>query len=429
VIDRENIPIFTLINMMSFAEIREGFIFSVRALSVNKLRTILSLTGVTIGIFAMISVFTVVDSLEFSIRDLVSGLGDDLVFVKKWPMGPEDGAEEYEWWKYFQRDEPSIKDMDKLADQLTSAAALSFDSKLTRPISYYNNSIDNCPLLCTTSSFTDVYPLNLKSGRFFTFGEHRGGRNVCVIGATVNDDLFNGADPIGRTIRVAGKKTTVIGLVEREGESIVGQNFDDVVVVPVLYASTFADITKTPNTIWIKAKEGVSNDEMKDEVVGKLRSIHRLRPTEDKDFSLMEISMVTAALDSLFGLVKVVALIIGMFSILVGGFGIANIMFVSVKERTKIIGIQKALGAKQAFILLQFLIESVALSVIGGGLALLLIWLLTIVLGTTIGFELVMTSQNLLLGLGISITIGVLAGIIPAWQASRLDPVEAIRAG
>ena len=253
------------------------------------------------------------------------------------------------------------------------------------------------------------------------------GRPVCVIGADIADGLFAGASPLGRTVKIKGRKAEVIGLMEREGESLLGDNVDDVLIVPLNFGRQLVDVNNTQNTLFIKAKEGVTNLELKDEITGVLRSIHRLRPGEEKDFALNEMSIVANILDGIFGFFTTVALVIGMFSILVGGFGIANIMFVSVKERTSIIGIQKALGAKQAFILLQFLVESILLSFIGGIIALIVIYLLTLILSKAIGFDVFLSMKNVLIGIGITLVIGILAGIIPAFSASRLDPVEAIR--
>jgi putative ABC transport system permease protein len=383
--------------------------------------------GVTIGIFAMISVFTLVDSLELSLKDLVSGIGDDLVFINKWPQGLEEGEEEYAWWKYFQRDEPSLRDMKMLKARLNSAEELAFISEVMRKVSYRNNSISSSTIWLSSASFVNVYPLKIEQGRFFTESEARNGSGLCLIGAKVADDLFGSIDPMGREIKVAGNKATVIGLLEREGESLIGNNFDEMVIVSAPFARSFANLQETQNAIWVKAKNGVEIEALKDEIIGKLRAIHRLRPTEDKDFSLNQISMFTDLIDGIFGMLKLVALVIGMFSILVGGFGIANIMFVSVKERTKMIGIQKALGAKKLFILLQFLIESMLLSLIGGLVALLLISILMYVISAFSDLDAKLTMGNAILGLSISLFIGVLAGVIPAWRASRLDPVVAIR--
>jgi putative ABC transport system permease protein len=413
--------------VLSFDEIKESLTFSARSLMVNKLRTFLSLLGVTIGIFAIIMVFSLVDSMEKSIRDTVSTLGDDLVFVEKWPMTIEEGETEYPWWKYWQRPEPSPKDLKVLLERLRTAQDGTFKTEFQADLSYGNSSVERGYVMLCDQAFERVYPLKIEKGRFFTQGEDQMGRAVCIIGADVNESLFGSLDALGRIIKVKGRKAEVIGVMEREGESMLGDNVDDVIIVPLNFGRQLVDITQTQNTLMVKANSGVSNIELKDDITGVLRNIHRLRPSEEKDFALNEMSIVANLLDGIFGFFKTVALVIGMFSILVGGFGIANIMFVSVRERTSIIGIQKALGAKQAFILLQFLFESVLLSLIGGIIALLIIYLLTLILTNAFGFDIFLGMNNVMIGIGITLVIGVIAGIVPAYRASRLDPVEAIR--
>lgn len=414
--------------MLSWAEIQESFNFSARALVVNKLRTFLSLLGVTIGIFAIIGVFALIDSMEANIKGMISDMGDDLVMVGKWPITIEEGESEYPWWKYLQRPEPSVRDKDMLLDRLTNAQGVAFRTDVRRELSAGNSLMENGTVLLCSQSMEKVYPMKLESGRYFTDAEERMAKPVCLLGYDVSETLFGSLSPLGKTMKIAGRKVTVIGKFEREGESIAGDNIDDIAMVPVTFGRQFADIRETENTLLVRAKAGVSLLALKDEITGVLRGIHRLRPKEEKDFSINQMSMITNILDEIFSFFTIVALVIGSFSILVGGFGIANIMFVSVKERTGIIGIQKALGAKEAFILLHFLIESVFLSFIGGALALLLIYALALIGTHFAGFEIFLSTKNVVTGLSVSLVIGVVAGVLPAWRASRLSPVDAIRA-
>jgi putative ABC transport system permease protein len=204
---------------------------------------------------------------------------------------------------------------------------------------------------------------------------------------------------------------------------------DKEVLVPVNYARNLIDL-KNENmeqVIMLRAKAGVSNDELIDELTGIMRSVHKLQPKEENDFALNQTSLISNQFDNLFGVVGIVGWVIGGFSILVGGFGIANIMFVSVKERTHIIGIQKSLGAKNYFVLSQFLFEAIFLSLIGGAIGLLIVFLITLVAGNAFSMEITLTRSNIILGLTISILIGVVSGFVPAYGASQLDPVEAIR--
>ncbi|NNC82534.1 MAG: FtsX-like permease family protein [Flavobacteriales bacterium] len=414
--------------MLSFTEIKESLNFSTQSLLVNKLRTFLSLLGVTIGIFAIMSTFSAVDSLEDTVKGMFSSMGDNLIFVHKMPWAPEEGDEEYAWWEYIKRPEPSIDDLDMLMSRLTKAENGAFRCDVMRELRYYNNVIDAAPVLICSKGMEQVYPFEIEEGRFFTSSEENMGKAVCLVGAKIVDDLFGGSDPIGRTIKVGGRKAVVIGHLVREGESFLGGSIDEVVMVPTGFGRNIADLTRTENMLLITSKPGVSNIALMDEIEGKLRAIRKLPPRRKNDFSIDELSVITNFFDGIFGFFKMVALVIGVFSILVGGFGIANIMFVSVKERTNIIGIQKALGAKQAFILLQFLVESVILCLIGGMVAILLILLVFWGLNSALGSEFYLSWMNLVLCVSIAVIIGVIAGFVPAWQASRMDPVVAIRA-
>ena len=208
-----------------------------------------------------------------------------------------------------------------------------------------------------------------------------------------------------------------------------GSMNDRTVILPINYFKTLVNLNETGSTIIVKARPLVSNDELRDELIGIMRSIRKLKLLADDNFEINETSLVTKRLDSLFGVIGTVGWIIGGFSLLVGGFGVANIMFVSVKERTNIIGIQKALGAKNYFVMLQFLFEAVFLSILGGILGLLIVFILVMIISNTTDFHLILTVGNIALGIGVSAFIGLVAGIVPAWTASRLDPVEAMRTG
>jgi putative ABC transport system permease protein len=230
-------------------------------------------------------------------------------------------------------------------------------------------------------------------------------------------------------IKLNGAKVTVIGVFKKEGESILGGSADTQVLVPINYARSIIDIKNEDldPQILVRAKPGISNDDLVDELTGLMRSIRKLKPRSEENFALNQTSLISNQFDSLFGVVGIVGWVIGGFSILVGGFGIANIMFVSVKERTNIIGIQKSLGAKNYFILSQFLFEAVFLSLLGGMIGLFIVFLLTLVAGDSMGMEVSLSRSNVILGFTISILIGVVSGFVPAYGASQLDPVEAIR--
>jgi len=280
-----------------------------------------------------------------------------------------------------------------------------------------------------TAGYDQVRSFSLQNGRYFSTQELNNGRPVCVIGDYVAYVLFGNLNPVGKTIKIGGKKTMVVGVLEKEGESMFGESVDEIVMLPVNYARSMVDLRSrfiSPQ-LFVKAKDGISLDALKDELTIIMRSLRRLSPKSDDNFALNEMSILSRGFDDFFGFLNMVGLIIGGFSILVGGFGIANIMFVSVKERTNIIGIQKALGAKRFFILTQFLSEAVMLCLIGGGVGLFLIFLIGVASSEFMDFELALSVENMMLGFGISATIGLISGFIPALSASRLDPVEAMR--
>ena len=402
----------------------ESLRFAWLAIVNNRLRTFLSLLGVTIGIVAIISVFTIVDALEKNVRDSVESLGENVVYIQKWPWG---GSGEYQWWKYYKRPKVTHKEFKKINERCTNANAVAFSFRGSRTIKNGNNVIENVEVSGISYEYPQILSFNIADGRFFTHSEMSSGKNFVLIGHLVSEALFENFNPVGETIKISGISAKVIGLIEKQGESIIGNSHDDKVICSYLFAKRFLNERKTDPLIMVSAMDGVSNEELKTELRGIMRTIRRVRPMEDDNFSMNEVSLIKQGLDDLFSVIGMAGWIIGGFSILVGGFGIANIMFVSVKERTKIIGIQKALGAKNIFILLQFLFESIFLCLLGGVFGLTIVWGLATVAGNMLDFSLSLTVENIVLGLSVSAIIGLISGIIPALSASRLDPVEAIR--
>lgn len=411
--------------LLLFKFIAESFRFAIVALVVNKVRTILSLLGITIGIFSIISVFSVFDSLEKAIRDDINSLGDDVLFIQKWPWAM--GGSDYPWWRYWQRPEASLLDMRELERRSNAAQAFAFMVGASRDVSHMNTTIQSVSIQAVSHDFAQVMPFDLETGRYFTPAESQGGRNVAIIGAEIAETLFPNSYPIGKSIKIFGLRLEVIGVIKKKGENLFGNSDDKNIIIPVNFARNVIDIRNTGTTIVAKAKPGVSNDQLKDELTGILRSVRKLKPAADDNFAINEMDIINRGFDQLFGVIAIVGWIIGGFSLLVGGFGIANIMFVSVKERTSQIGIQKSLGAKNYFILLQFLIEAVFLSVIGGLVGLLIVLGLSIVVTNFTSFTLLLSAGNIVLGVVVSAFIGLVSGFLPAWSASRLDPVEAMR--
>lgn len=407
---------------------RESILFAFHALRANKLRTFLSLLGISIGIFAIISVFTAVDSMEDNVQSSVQSLGDNVIFIEKWPWGFGEG--EYPWWKYWQRPLPGVREMEELKERTTTISYYSFEAYLgNKLIKYKNNSVENATLAFASHDFDKIKSFELTGGRYFSDIESATGKAVALIGSDIASGLFENQSPIDKQIITFGRKLTVIGVFKKEGSSILETSSDNLVLIPLNYARNIIDIRNDNVSPFIKAKvkDNVNNALAMEELKTAMRSIRRLRPSEDDDFALNESNLLTKNVSSLFDTVTFVGGIIGFFSVLVGGFGIANIMFVSVKERTNQIGIQKSLGAKNYFILLQFLVEAVVLCLIGGLIGLMIIWGLASLVTNALEFKMVLTMENISWGLGISAVIGIISGFVPAWVASRLDPVEAIR--
>lgn len=405
----------------------ESIRFALSALKSNVLRTLLSLLGVTIGIFAIIAVFTLVDSLELNIRQSMSFFGDKVLYVQKWPWIFE---ESYPWYRYVNRPVSSFSDYKFLEKNLLNAEEVAlYVSKKNKTVKHNNNSIEGINVMGITYTFNRINDVRLAEGRYFTPAELD--RNVAkaIIGDDMAKTLFLDQSPVGQTITLKGRKLTVIGVMQHQGTNLIGMPSNDVTcMIPY---NSFTKLYKIKNG-WIEpviAVKGKASDNklqwLEGEIRGIMRSRRGLKSFEEDNFAINRPELIATAITDIFDAVSIAGAIIGSFSILVGGFGIANIMFVSVKERTNQIGIQKSLGARNSFILNQFLFEAVFLSLIGGIAGLGLVSLLTFIPASI--FEIVITSKNVVTGISLSVAIGLIAGIAPALNAARLDPVIAIR--
>ncbi|MFC5271091.1 ABC transporter permease [Adhaeribacter terreus] len=404
----------------------ESFRFAVEALRANVLRTLLSLLGVTIGIFSIISVFTIVDSLERNVRNSMSFIGEGVIYVEKWPW-IFDGN--YPWWRYFKRPAPSLREFRALEKRLAHQQGVSiFWNKGGATLKNRSNSIFDINVQGVSFGFNKVSDVPVETGRYFTPQEIEGGRNVALIGADIASDLFPGQNPIGHDLKLKGLRFRVVGIMERQGENMFGASNDKNALIP--YTAFMRIYPVGPNRLEPSiAVKGLESDigllDLEYEIRGVMRSLRSLKPRDEDNFALNRPELLADMVTGLFDVVGIAGWVIGGFSILVGGFGIANIMFVSVKERTNIIGIQKSLGAKNFFILFQFLFEAIFLSLIGGGVGILLVFLITLIPQDAL--EIMLSIKNIVLGLSVSVVIGLLSGIIPAVLASNLDPVIAIR--
>jgi putative ABC transport system permease protein len=398
----------------------------------NKLRSFLSLLGVTIGIFCIIGVTSAVDSLESNIRGSMEKLGNDVIYIEKFSWGEDPGQN---YWKWMRRPNFSFPEYEALQERLTLADKVGFWQFLgAKTAKWRSSSVEQTFFLGITEDCNELFNLEfVGEGRYFSSGENQSGADVCVIGHQISESLFGPeVDPLDREISVGGRQLRVVGVLKPAGKDILKPfDFDDCVLVSYNLARRGFNVRQKGQfdrtSLTVKAKPGVNLEDMKDEITGVLRAHRRLAPREDDNFALNTLSILSAVFDGLFGTMNIAGAIIGIFALLVGMFSVANIMFVSVRERTNIIGIKMALGAKRWFILLEILIEAVLLCLAGGALGLILIWLITAGLSKAIDFKLFLSSDNIILGITTSVVVGVIAGLIPALQASRMDPVEAIR--
>ena len=407
--------------------LKESFAFAMNALRNNKLRTILSVLGVTIGIFSIIAVLAAVDSLDRKIKNDLSSLDKNTIYLFKGTFGPSDVPR----WKRDQFPDVTYTEYEYLKSALPDAQEFCFQIFLnSETVKYEDKTVSNVNVVPVSYEFIDIQGLEFSEGRFYNESESNSGAAVAVIGSDLAQNLFGDFDPIGKQMRLYGQRFTVIGVLKKQGNGMFG-NDDSSAFIPVNFIrKKFGDNNDfmTP-VIVIKPKKGIDMEAFKADLSQKLRAFRGVKTGEIDNFFINVFSGFTEMLDGIISSMNVGGWIIAGFSLLVGGFGVANIMFVSVKERTNLIGIQKSLGAKNRFILFQFLFEAVILCLIGGIIGIILVWLIAMGLTKLLDFEFVLSFSNIMLGSGLAIIIGLIAGILPAISASKLDPIEAIRSG
>jgi putative ABC transport system permease protein len=408
--------------------ISSSFKMALQELWKNKLRTFLSLFGITIGIFCIIGVLATVNSLEHNIQNEIKSLGNNTIYIDKWDYSA-GGGPDYPWWKYVKRPVPRYSDVKQIKERTASAKYVAFNISTQDNIQYMGSVLSGVNLYGTTEEFKFIQPVEIAYGRGITDAEYNNGRNVILIGNEIAEKLFGAAErAVGKTIVARNKNMMIIGVIKKQGSTMIGGwQFDKSILMPYKFARTIIDERRADPVILVQGLDNLPSKALKDELDGTMRAVHKLSPTEEDDFALNDINDFSDAISQAFVSVNVGGWAIAALSLIVGMFGVANIMFVSVRERTSQIGLKKAVGAKRRVILTEFLLESAFLCIIGGLIGLTLVFILTKILSGVLNFPVFISLNNMFLAIGICIAVGILAGFIPAQQASRLDPVVAIR--
>ncbi len=402
-----------------------SFRLTMQELMVNKLRTSLSLIGISFGIFCIIGVLATVNSLEQNIQNQLKSLGSNTIIIDKWAY---EGGPDYPWWKFINRPEPKYEEIKMIKDRSPLTRYISFQISSRVNIEYDNYALQGVSLSGVTEEDIDIQPLTMGYGRYISGNEFSYGSAVAVIGYTNAENLFGSAEfALGKVIKIKNNKCTVIGVIKKTGQTMIGQDVDQTVIVPYRFARQIINEKQSRPVIVVTANDKVSSAALANELEGVMRSIRKLSPTQEDNFTLNKISSFSDRVSSMFSSINLGGWAIGLLSLIVGAFGIANIMFVTVKERTPIIGLKKARGAKKRSILSEFLLEAAIICILGGIIGLILVYTLTLILTNLFNFPVFISTGILTLAISICIIIGILSGLIPALTASRLDPVVAIR--
>jgi len=399
---------------------------TLQELRVNKLRTALSLTGVAFGIFCIIGVLATVGSLERNIQNEVNSLGSNTIYIDKWDYS---GGPDQPIWKFRARPTMSydeialIKQRSQLLDDISflmrSSGSIQKDNAILEGVSVYG---------VTPAQFV-VQPISLAAGRSISEAEFTSGSPVAVLGYDNAEKLFGQAErAVDKSFEmVGGKKITVVGVIKKEGKNFIGWDYDNCMMIAYKFARQIVNEKQSNPVLIAKGKDGVLAAALTDELRGIMRQVRKLSPMQEDNFSLNSVEAFSKAISDSFITINIVGSIIGGISLIVGMFGIANIMFVTVRERTSVIGLKKAIGAKKSTILFEFLMEAAVLCIIGGLIGLFFVWILTLILSGPLDFPVFISVPMLFGTLLMCVIVGILAGIIPASQAARMDPVVAIR--
>jgi len=405
--------------MNPWTELSEGLRISVHAIVANKLRAALTTLGIVIGIVTVSLMAMAIDGLRQTFMRSVSALGADVFYVERFPWERVEA-----FWKIKNRPDFKVSDGKTILAESTHALAVSVEASANLPVRYRDRSSSGVWTVGNNEQSALVRQLNPKEGRFFTEAEVLGARPVCVLGSELADKLFPMGGAVGERIQIGDKNFDVIGVNEKFGQFLFG-NMDNQVIIPITrFTSDF--ISRPYVFFMVKVRDRAKMSEAMEEARGIVRKLRRVPPGAEDDFAINQQDMIIKEFDKVGAVIASVGLFVTGLALFVGAIGIMNIMFVSVAERTKEIGIRKAIGAKRRTILIQFLIEAAVICLIGGLIGLGIAW------GVSIGVKkyLPATMSATVAGLAIlmSLITGLVAGFLPAWRAACMNPVDALRA-
>ena len=406
--------------------VSNSFKMALQELWKNKLRTFLSLFGVTIGIFCIIGVLATVNSLQRNIQNEISAMGNNTIYIDKWVWS---GGPDFPWWKYVNRPVPKYHEVKQIKDRAQNAAHVALFINTQDNVEFGGTVLSNAKIYGVTDDYFSIQTLEVNTGRQISDAEFSYGTNVAVIGDDIASNLFSTPElALNKEIKVKGRKIVVAGIIKKKGKQMTGGwDFDKSVILPFQFARTIYNELNTSPVIIVKGKEGIPISALTDELEGIMRSIRKISPSGESNFALNNMDDISGQVSEAFVGLNIGGAVIGGISLIVGLFGVANIMFVTVKERTPQIGLKKAVGAKNRIILTEFLLEAAFLCIIGGIIGLLLVVALSVILTQALEFPVFVSVGNMVWTFLICILVGIIAGIVPAIQASRMDPVVAIR--
>ncbi|MCB1096011.1 MAG: ABC transporter permease [Verrucomicrobiae bacterium] len=404
--------------MKLWHEIMENLRIALESVRTNKLRSFLATLGIVIGVFTATLMATAITGLGKAFENSISAIGSDVIYIQRFNWGPSE-----KWWKVRARRPISLVQARRLAERVAPPATVSYESGMGGTVKYLDRTASNVIIMGNVAASAEVRGLSVQEGRFLSEAEVDGERPVCVLGHDLAERLFPYESGLGAWVKVNDRRYQVVGTLEKMGEFIFA-NLDFQVIIPV--TRMIADFTREPDlTIAVKTGDAAALDEVQEELRWIMRTVRGIDPGEEDDFSVNNQNALLDMFGKFTAVIGTAGLSMTGLALLVGGIGIMNVMFVSVTERTREIGVRKALGAKRRAILSQFLMEAAVICLLGGVAALALAWPVTLVMQKWLPATI--SPSIAMIALAVSAATGLIAGFLPAWRAARLNPVDALR--